>query len=67
MSAAERRTAPRGNGAAVNGQPAKKPEDVEKNPKRVEELTKKYQVIVGEAVPEDLRAAVIIDSGSGDL
>ena len=40
---------------------AKKPEDIEKNLMNVEELMKKYEVLGGESLPEDLRVTVIID------
>ena len=46
--------------AVINNVAAKKPEEIEKNLMHVEELMKKYEVLGGEPLPEDLRVTVII-------
>ena len=53
--------------ALINNQAAKKPEDIEKNLMHVEELMKKYEVLIGVALPEDLRVTVIVDLCTKDL
>jgi hypothetical protein len=53
--------------ALINNQAAKKPEDIEKNLMHVEELMKKYEVLTGVALPEDLRVTVIVDLCTKDL
>ena len=53
--------------AVINNTPAKKPEDIEKNLMNVEELMKRYEVLGGEPLPEDLRVTVIIDLCTKDL
>ena len=53
--------------AVINNPQAKKPDDIEKNLMHVEELMKKYETMSGEALPEDLRATVIIDLCTKDL
>ena len=53
--------------AVINNPPAKKPEDIEKNLMHVEELMKRYEVLGGEPLPEDLRVTVIIDLCTKDL
>lgn len=51
----------------INNPQAKDPKDIEKNLMRVEELMKKYEVLAGQPLPEDLRATVIIDLCTKDL
>ena len=53
--------------AVINNAPAMKPEDIEKNLMNVEELMKKYEVLGGESLPEDLRVTVIIDLCTKDF
>ena len=53
--------------AVINNPPSKKPEDIEKNLMHVEELIKKYEVLGGDPLPEDLRVTVIIDLCTKDL
>ena len=53
--------------AVINSTPAKKPEDIEKNLMHTEELMKRYEVLGGEPLPEDLRVTVIIDLCTKDL
>jgi hypothetical protein len=53
--------------AIINNGQAKKAEDIEKNVMHVEELMKKYEVMSGTPLPEDLRVTVIIDLCVKDL
>ena len=53
--------------AIINNSPSKKPEDIEKNMMHVEELMKKYEIMSGDPLPEDLRVTVIIDLCVKDL
>jgi hypothetical protein len=53
--------------AVINNTPAKKPEDIEKNLMHVEELMKKYEILGGAELPEDLKVIVIIDLCTKDL
>ena len=53
--------------AIINQNPAKKPEELEKNLMHLEELIKKYEQMGGAELPEDLRVALIIDMCHKDL
>ena len=53
--------------AVINNVPAKKPRDIEKNLMNVDEFMKKYEVLGGDPLPEDLRVTVIIDLCTKDL
>lgn len=53
--------------AVINNPAAKKPDEIEKNLMHVEELMKKYEVLSGQPLPEDLRVTVIIDLCTKDL
>ena len=53
--------------AVINNAPGKKPEEIEKNLMSVKELMKKYEVLGGEPLPEDLRVTVIIDLCTKDF
>ena len=53
--------------AIINNPPAKKPDETEKNLLAVENLIRKYEVMAGEPLPEDLRITVIIDLCPRDL
>ena len=53
--------------AIINQAPAKKPDDLEKTLMHLEELIKKYEVMGGAELPEDLRVALIIDMCHKDL
>ena len=47
--------------AVINNTPANKVEDIESNLMHVEELVKKYENLVRDSLPEDLKVTVIID------
>ena len=53
--------------AIINNVPAKKPDELEKNLMKVEEYMKKYEVMAGNELPEDLKVTVIIDLCTKDL
>jgi len=53
--------------AVINNPAAKKPDEIEKNLMHVEELMRKYDVLGGQALLEDLRVTVIIDLCTRDL
>jgi len=53
--------------AIINNAPAKKPEELEKNLMKVEEYMKKYELMAGNELPEDLKVTVIIDLCTKDL
>ena len=53
--------------AITNNIPSKKPNELEKNLMHVEELMKRYELLAGAELPEDLRVTVFIDLCTKDL
>ena len=53
--------------AVINNGSSKRPDEIEKNLMHVEELMKRYEVLAGSELPEDLRVTVIIDLCTKDL